>query len=99
MRNTEKVTLTLPKPLMDEIREMVPGRGQSKFIAEAVAYFIEVQRQKSLRERLIAGYQANATADSLITSEWESADGETWLNHVPAYTGEETDNEPTHQTR
>lgn len=96
MRNTEKVTLTLPKPLMDEVREMVPGRGQSKFIAEAVAYFIEVKRQKGLRERLIAGYQANATADSAIATEWESADSEAWLNQVPAYMGEETGNEPTH---
>lgn len=97
MRNTEKVTLTLPKTLMDEVRNRVPGRGQSKFIAEAVAYFIEVSQQKSLRERLIAGYQANATADSLITSEWQAADDETWAT-VPTDEGEEPDYDPTHPT-
>ena len=83
MSTTEKVTLTLPKELMNHVREMTPPRGQSKFIAEAVEYFIEVQRRKALRERLIAGYQANAEADAALAAEWEAIEYENWELHVP----------------
>jgi len=40
MTTTEKVTLTMPRDLMKEVRELAPPRGQSKFVAEAVKYFI-----------------------------------------------------------
>jgi len=53
----EKVTLTLPSEVMDAVREEAAPRGYSKFIAEAVTYYIQERRRSALRERLIAGYQ------------------------------------------
>ena len=94
MAITEKVTLTLPKDLMENIREIVPPGGYSKFVTEAVEYFIETKRRKELRERLINGYQVNASRDSAISAEWEAVDDETWLKYVPPYEGEE----PTYDT-
>ncbi len=85
----EKVTLTLPRDLMETVREMASPRGQSKFVAEAVEYFIEEKRRQILREELIAGYQATAEESLAITKEWEEADFEDWLKHVPPYEGEE----------
>ena len=71
MAVTEKVTLTIPKYLMDTVRELSPPRGYSKFIAEAIKTYIEAQRRYAIRERLIVGYQANAAADAEHADEWQ----------------------------
>lgn len=89
MTTTEKVTLTLPRDLMNEVRELAPPRGQSKYIAKAVKHYIEAQQRQALREELIAGYIANAEADAALAAEWEAIDREDWDLHVPLYEGEE----------
>ena len=81
----EKVTLTLPLPLMEAVRSLAAPRQQSQFIAEAIEYFIAEKQRKSLRERLIAGYQANAAADTEIAAEWSTLEDEAWLNQIPVY--------------
>jgi metal-responsive CopG/Arc/MetJ family transcriptional regulator len=78
MITTEKVTVTLPTNLMVLVRTLAPGRSQSQFIAEALRTYIAEQQRKSLRERLIAGYQTNARADSALAAEWEPIADETW---------------------
>ncbi len=81
----EKVTLTLPLNLMEAVRSLAAPRQQSQFIAEAIEYFIAEKQRKSLRERLIAGYQSNAAADAEIAAEWSTLEDEVWLNQIPAY--------------
>jgi hypothetical protein len=78
----EKVTLTLPSEVMDAVREQAPPRGYSKFIAEAVTFFIEERRRTALRERLIAGYQASAAHDQALAEEWRPLEEEVWEEHV-----------------
>jgi metal-responsive CopG/Arc/MetJ family transcriptional regulator len=78
----EKVTLTLPSEVMDAVREEAEPRGYSKFIAEAVTYYIREQRRSALRERLIAGYQANAGRDQALAEEWHHAEEEVWRETV-----------------
>jgi metal-responsive CopG/Arc/MetJ family transcriptional regulator len=74
----EKVTLTLPSEVMDAVRDRAEPRGYSKFIAEAVTYYIEEQRRSALRERLIEGYQANAERDQALAEEWRHAEEDVW---------------------
>jgi metal-responsive CopG/Arc/MetJ family transcriptional regulator len=78
----EKVTLTLPSEVMDAVREEAEPRGYSKFIAEAVTYYIQEQRRSALRERLIAGYQADAERDQALAEEWRHAEEEVWRETV-----------------
>ena len=78
MAKVEKVTLTLPKELMENVREIAPSRGVSKFVAEAIEFFIETQQRRALRERLVYGYKVNAEKDREINQEWETIDDETW---------------------
>jgi len=78
----EKVTLTLPTEIMDAVREEAEPRGYSKFIAEAVTYYIQEQRRSALRERLIAGYQAEAERDQALAEEWRQAEEEVWRETV-----------------
>jgi hypothetical protein len=74
----EKVTLTLPKGVMDAIRREAAPRGYSDFIAGAVTYFLEERERAALRERLIEGYQATAETDQLLAEEWRSLEEESW---------------------
>ena len=89
----EKVTLTLPRGLMETVRQLAPPRGQSKFVAEAVAYYIEEQRRQTLREELIEGYKAMADESLALAQEWESVGNEAWLKHTPPYAGDEPEND------
>ena len=82
MSRKEKVTLTLPSEVMDAVREEAEPRGYSRFIAEAVTYYIQEQRRSALRERLIAGYQASAESDQALAEEWRHAEEELWREAV-----------------
>ena len=95
MMAKEKVTLTLPLALMETVRTLAAPRQQSQFIAEAIEYFIAEKQRKSLRERLIAGYQANAVADAAIAAEWSPLEDEAWLTHIPVYATEDSPNDNT----
>ena len=82
MSRKEKVTLTLPSEVMDAVREEAEPRGYSRFIAEAVTYYIQEQRRSALRERLIAGYRASAESDQALAEEWRHAEEELWREAV-----------------
>ena len=83
MSGTEKVTFTIPKETMNQVREVAPARGYSKFVTEAIEYFLEENRKQALRERLIAGYRANAEADAEMAEEWRPIEEEAWSNVSP----------------
>ena len=85
MAATEKVTLTLPKDLMDTVREIAPQRGISRFVSEALEHFIAARRRQALRERLKAGYLADAALDREMAEEWRPLEEETWMRHVAPY--------------
>ena len=55
---------------MDAVRSLAAPRQQSQFIAEAIEYFIAERQRLALRERLIAGYRANAAADAATSAQW-----------------------------
>lgn len=89
MSQKEKVTLTLPSEVMDAVREEASPRGYSKFIAEAVTYYIQEQRRSALRERLIAGYRGNAERDQALAEEWQHVEEEVWSEYIdPTEQGE-----------
>lgn len=75
---TEKVTLALPADLMAAVRALAPARRQSQFIAEAIRTYIAEQERKTLRDRLMVGYQTNAEADVVVATEWQPVEDEAW---------------------
>lgn len=77
--------MTLPTDLMETVCTLAPPQRQSQFIAEAIRYFVTEQERKTLRERLIAGYQVNAVADHTIAAEWSPMEDETWSKYVAPY--------------
>lgn len=99
MITTEKVTVTLPTELMAVVRTMAPARRQSQFIAQALRTYIADQQRKTLRERLIAGYQTNASADAALTAEWEPIEDEAWANSLTPIDNEEESDGSTDSAR
>ena len=75
---------------MDAVREIAPQRGISRFVSEALEYFIAARRRQALRERLKAGYLADAALDREMAEEWRSLEEET-LRHVAPYEVGEAD--------
>jgi len=63
---------------METVRTLAAPRQQSQFITEAIEYFIAEKERQILRERLIAGYQANAAADAEIAAAWSPLEEEAW---------------------
>ena len=93
MKAKGKVTLTLPQELLDDIRALAPPRGQSNFIAEAVAYYITEKKRAALRAQLIAGYKETTAEAAALTDALEAADQIDWINFVPAYQRAELGND------
>ena len=61
---------------------MAPQRGISRFISEALERFIAARRRQALRERLKAGYLADAALDREMAEEWRPLEEETWMRYV-----------------
>ncbi len=61
---------------------MAPQRGISRFVSEALEYSIAARRHQALRERLKAGYLANAALDREMAEEWRPLEEETWMRYV-----------------
>jgi len=53
MTTQEKVTISLPKDLVNTLREMIPDRKRSKFIA----ILLKKQLQKQKEQALIKAYK------------------------------------------
>ncbi|HBY56689.1 MAG TPA: hypothetical protein DEG96_02320 [Candidatus Atribacteria bacterium] len=53
MATKEKVTISLPKEVVDALREEIPNRNRSKFIAET----IKKQLRKLKEQALIKAYK------------------------------------------
>jgi len=53
MTTQEKVTISLPKDLINTLREMIPDRKRSKFIAD----LLKKQFQKQKEQTLIKAYK------------------------------------------
>ncbi len=84
-----KVTLTLPAELWEEIRQRVPARRLSQYIAEATAARLAEEERLALRARLKEQCLARASqdqrlADEFFSAEQEAADGSSPVGHTHA---------------
>ena len=95
---TEKVTLTLPTELMQEMRAEASPRGLSKLVAQAIEEYLEAKRKKQREEEMIAGYKATYDEMLALHKEWEPTDLADWQRFVAPYPVEEEDKHDTAST-
>ncbi|MBE3092555.1 MAG: hypothetical protein IMZ51_02670 [Chloroflexi bacterium] len=67
MTTQEKVTISLPKDLVNTLRELIPDRKRSKFIAD----LLKKQFQKQKEQTLIKAYKDAYTEIKTENQEFE----------------------------
>jgi len=72
MITTEKVTVSLPKEIVDTLRKEIPRRKRSKFIAETV----KNQLKKMKKQALIKAYKEAYTEIEKENQEFDGVIGE-----------------------
>lgn len=67
------------------VLDRVTKRGdRSRFVSSAVLHYVKSRAKQNLRERLKAGYQANAQENLEIALEWFPLEEEAWLKSHPS---------------
>ena len=69
MATQEKVTISLPKEIVDTLREVIPDRKRSKFIAD----LLKKQFRKQKEQALIQAYKDAYTEIKTENQEFEGA--------------------------
>lgn len=77
---TERVLLTIPSETMEKVRRLIPKRKYSRFISEAVNYYLREREKKQLREKLKEGYRIRAKSDLKLAEDFFMAEQEAWDN-------------------
>ena len=75
---SQRINIMLPEETLAVLRRVAPRGSRSRFISRAVLHYVETQGKKSLRERLKAGYLANADENLKIAAEWFPLEKEAW---------------------
>jgi CopG family transcriptional regulator/antitoxin EndoAI len=75
---SKRINIVLPERTLAVLDRVAPRGNRSRFVSEAVLYYVEAQGKQSLREKLIAGYLANADENLKIAAEWFPLEEEAW---------------------
>jgi CopG family transcriptional regulator/antitoxin EndoAI len=74
----KRVNIMLPETTL-KVLDRVAGKGdRSRFISEAVLYYVHSRSASNLRGRLKQGALANATLNLEIAEEWFPVEQEAW---------------------
>jgi len=72
MTTQEKITISLPKDLVNTLREIIPNRKRSKFIAD----LLKKQFQKQKEQALIKAYKDAYTEIKTENQEFDGVTGD-----------------------
>ncbi len=68
----QKINITLPEQTAHLIEQMADKRSISRFVEDAVIYYIQHVGKESLRERMKQGALKRAERDLKLSQEWNS---------------------------
>jgi len=88
-----RLTISMPETVYNLLKEVSVRNKRSKLITEAVKLYAQELKNKALRDRLKAGYQARSERDREIAEEWFSVEQDTYneyVNRAEEKNGEET---------
>lgn len=75
---SKRINILLPERTLAVLDKVAPKGDRSRIVSEAVLHYVETQGRRSLRERLKAGYLANAEDSLKIVAEWFPLEEEAW---------------------
>ena len=82
MSNTslKRVNISIPKATLEKIDTLTDRGDRSKFIDQAVHFYVEAVGRKQLRESLKDGALRHTTRDIDIATQWFPIDESVWKN-------------------
>lgn len=81
---SKRINIMLPERTLATLDQVTRKGSRSQFISKAVLHYVESQGKQSLRDRLKAGYRANAEESLKIAMEWFPLEEEAWQKKSPA---------------
>lgn len=75
----ERINITLPRETIKLIDKLSQKRERSRFLNEAVHFYVEKKGKANLRRLLKEGAIARASRDLEIAKEWFPLEEEAWL--------------------
>ena len=64
-----------------KVLDRVASKGErSRFVSEAVLYFVRAHSAQTLRDKLRDGYQANTKNSLQLAEDWLPIDNDIWQN-------------------
>ena len=83
---SKRINIMLPEKTLAVLDRVAPRGARSQFVSRAVLHYVEAQGKQRLRERLKAGYLANADENLRIAAEWFPIEEEAWQKSQPVRT-------------
>ena len=74
----KRINIVLPDKTMAVLDRLTTKGTRSRFINQAVVYYVDKKGKENIRKQLKAGCQANAERDLEIAAEWFPLDEEAW---------------------
>ena len=75
----KRINIILPEKTVAVLDRVTKPGNRSRFIDRALLHYVQTQGVQSLRERLKAGYQANAERELATAAAWFPLEEEAWL--------------------
>lgn len=66
----KRIAISIPDSTLMELKQLVPERKRSKYIAEAIEEKLSEEKRKRLSEEMIKGYMQNQEEDRGLAEEW-----------------------------
>jgi len=80
---SKRINVMLPDETLAVLDRVTNRGGRSRFVSRAVMHYVQSHGKQNLRERLKAGYQANAQENLQIALEWFPLEEEAWQKTKP----------------
>ena len=75
---SKRINVMLSDETLDVLDRVTARGSRSRFISRAVLHYVKGHAKQNLRERLKAGYVANAQESLKIAREWFPLEHEAW---------------------
>ena len=75
---SKRINIMLPDETLAVLDRVTTRGSRSRFVSRAVLHYVKSHAKQNLRERLKAGYKANAPENLKIALEWFPLEEEAW---------------------
>lgn len=73
-----RTTVQIDDALMERVRRLVPSRGFSQFVNEALQARADLIEREQRERAMIEGYLATRDDREVLARDWEAVEGESW---------------------